>query len=240
MVSAPTVTATLNAYVFLKNTVFRLMYTVFAKGTPAFDYMESLRKDGAGLQKLYIPKILEGIKKVDPASYVKFKDKIDHFHPRLILNMIEDPKDADVAMKIRRSCEEYLDLKIEHLGVIYRDNMQDVALSSRLPVIMYKPQAVISQAIYRIADKIMQTDEEEFVLDDTEIDGSFQEAAIEAEVDFNNKMEYVEELLHSGVLSQGDLIETVKTQQFEIVKLKKENTFLKSKLTKAISQGFKP
>ncbi len=241
VVSAPTVTATLNAYVFLKNSVFRLMYTVFTKGTPAYDYLEKLRRDGTGLQKLYIPKILEGVKKVDKNSYNKFKSKIDHFHPRLIMNLIEDPKDAEVAMKIRRSCEEYLDLKIEHLGIIYRDNVQDIALSSRLPVVIYKPQAVISQAIYRIADKIMESDDQDdFVLDESEIENSFQEASIEAEVDFNNKMEYVEELLHSGVLSQGDLIETVKTQQFEIVKLKKENTFLKSKLSKAISQGFKP
>jgi flagellar biosynthesis protein FlhG len=55
------------------------------------------------------------------------------------MNLIDDPKDADVAMKIRRSCEEYLDLKIEHLGIIYRDGIQETALSSRLPVLLYKP-----------------------------------------------------------------------------------------------------
>jgi flagellar biosynthesis protein FlhG len=241
VVSAPTVTATLNAYVFLKNSVFRLMYSVFTKGTKAHDYLEKIRKDGSGLQKLYIPKILEGVKKIDKVSYNKFKEKIDNFHPRLIMNMIEDPKDADVAMKIRRSCEEYLGLSIEHLGIIYRDNVQDIALSSRLPVVIYKPQAIISQAICRIADKIMQSDDDgDFILDASDIENSFQEASIEAEVDFNNKMEYVEELLHSGTLSPGDLIETVKSQQFEIVKLKKENNFLKHTLSKAISQGFKP
>ena len=45
IVSAPAVTAVLNAYVFLKNTVFRLMYTVFAKGTAAYDYLDKMRKD---------------------------------------------------------------------------------------------------------------------------------------------------------------------------------------------------
>jgi flagellar biosynthesis protein FlhG len=241
IVSAPAVTATLNAYVFLKNSVFRLMYSVFTKGTKAYDYLEKVRKDGSSLQKLYIPKILEGIKRVDKKSYEKFQDKMNHFHPKLIMNMIEDPKDADVAMKIRRSCEEYLGLSIEHLGIIYRDSIQDVALSSRLPVVIYKPQAVISQAICRIADKILSSDDSDnFVLDDSEIESSFQEASMEAELDFNNKMEYVEELLHSGTLSQGDLIETIKSQQFEISKLKKENNFLKHTISKALSQGFKP
>ncbi|MDR2619397.1 MAG: P-loop NTPase [Treponema sp.] len=240
VVSAPAVTAVLNAYVFLKNAVFRLMYTVFGKGTKARAYLEQVRKDGSGPQRLYIPRMLPDIKSKDPASYEKFMAHMSRFHPRLIMNMIEDPKDADVAMKIRRSCEEYLDLKIEHLGVVYRDGVQDTALSSRLPVVLYKPQSVLSQAIYRIADKILASDEEETVLDDREIEDSFQEAGVEAEVDFENKMDYVEDLLHSGALSQGDLIETVKSQQLEIAKIRKENNFLKLKLSQAAALGYKP
>jgi len=240
VVTAPAVTAVLNAYVFLKNTVFRLMYTVFVKGSPAKAYLDQARKDGSGPQKLYIPKLLPEIKKVDPASYDKFMERMSLYHPRLIMNMIDDPKDADVAMKIRRSCEEYLDLKIEHLGVVYRDTMQDIALSSRLPIVLYKPQSVLSQAIYRIADKVLQSEEDNYTLDDKAIEESFQEAGLEAEIDFSAKMEYVEELLHSGALSQGDLIETVKSQQFEISKLKKENNFLKHKLSSAIAKGFTP
>jgi flagellar biosynthesis protein FlhG len=240
VVSAPAVTAVLNAYVFLKNTVFRLMYTIFVKGSPARSYLEQNRKEGSGPQKLYIPKMLPEIKKIDSESYDKFMVHMERLHPRLIMNMIEDPKDADVAMKIRRSCEEYLSLKIEHLGVIYRDSVQDTSLSSRLPVVLYKPQSILSQAIYRIADKILSSDEDNFSLDDREIDDSFQEAGMEAEIDFDSKLDYVEDLLHSGALTQGDLIETVKSQQFEIAKLKKENNFIKLKLSRAISQGFKP
>jgi flagellar biosynthesis protein FlhG len=239
VVTAPTVTAVLNAYVFLKNTVFRLMYMAFTKGTRAHDFLETLRKGGTGLQKLYIPRIIPEIKLIDPASYEKFKNHLDRLHPRLITNMIEDPKDADVAMKIRRSCEEYLGLKIEHLGIMYRDSIQDTALASRLPVVLYKPQSILAQAVYRIADKILQSPEDSFSFNDRDIEDSFQEANMEAEIDFENKMEYVEELLHSGALTQGDLIETVKSQQFEISKLKKENNFLKLKLSAALSQGFK-
>jgi len=239
VVSAPAVTAVLNAYVFLKNTVFRLMFNSFSKGSPARAYMEKIRKDGAGHSKLYIPKILPEIKNIDPVSYEKFNKRLETLSPRLIMNLVDEPKNADVAMKIRRSCEEYLDLKIEHMGIIYRDVIQDTALASRLPILLYKPQSILSQAIYRIADKILQSPEENFTPDDKQIDDSFQEAELEAEIDFDTKMEYVEDLLHSGAMSQGDLIETVKSQQFEISKLRKENNFIKLKLTKAMQQGFK-
>jgi flagellar biosynthesis protein FlhG len=239
VVSAPAVTAVLNAYVFLKNSVFRLMYSVFKKGTPANAYMEQLRKDISGKNRRYIPLLLKEIEKIDPVSCERLRANMEHFHPRLIMNLIDDPKDADVAMKIRRSCEEYLGLGIEHLGVIYRDNIQNTALASRLPIVSYKPQSVLSQAIYRIADKILQSEDDAFDLAEAEIEASFREASLEAETDFETKSEYVEELLHSGALTPGDLLETVKTQQIEITKLKKENNFLKLKLSDALSRGYK-
>ena len=240
IVTAPAVTAVLNAYVFLKNTVFRLMNTVFSKNTEAGVYLEKMRKEGSGSNRLYIPQILEEIKKIDRDSYDKYMDRVSHFYPRLIMNYIDDPKDADVALKIRRSCEEYLDIKIEHLGVIYRDSLQDTALASRLPILLYKPQSILSQAIYRIASKILEGEEDNYDLGDKDIEESFQEAELEAEIDFGAKMEYVEDLLQSGVLSQGDLVETIKLQQFELSKLRKENNFLKLKLSNAFAQGFKP
>jgi flagellar biosynthesis protein FlhG len=239
IVSAPAVTAVLNAYVFLKNTVFRLMYNSFTKSSKARKYVEKLQGDSSGPQKMYIPKILPEIQNIDKSSYNTFVSRLERLHPRLIMNMVDEPKDADVAMKIRRSCEEYLDLKIEHLGVIYRDVIQDKALASRLPIVLYKPQAMLSQAIYRIADKILQSEEDSVLPSEQQIEESFQEAGVEAEIDFDNKMDYVEDLLHTGALNQGDLVETIKSQQLEISKLRKENNFIKMKLTKAFEQGYK-
>ena len=238
VVSAPAVTSVLNAYVFLKNTVFRLMLTSFPKNSKARKHLEKLRIDGSGSQQLYIPKLLPEIRSIDRNSYNTFTSRLQCISPRLIMNMVVEPKDADLAMKIRRSCEEYLDLKIEHLGVMYRDTVQDTALASRLPIVLYKPQAMLSQAIYRIADKIMETPDESFIPNDKQIEESFQEAELEAEIDFESKLDYIGDLLHSGALSHGDLIETVKSQQFEISKLRKENNFIKLKLSQALAQGF--
>ncbi len=171
VVTAPSVTATLNAYLFLKNTVFRLMYNSFRRNSKAYAYLEKLKNDAASLQRLYIPKLLEAIRSTDPESAAVFEHRMHQFRPRLVLNMIENPKDADKAQKIRRSCKEYLGIELEHLGVMYKDSMQDIALSSRLPIIVYKPQSILSQAIYRICDKILQSEEEHF----DSFDGTGQE-----------------------------------------------------------------
>ncbi|MCK4541957.1 MAG: P-loop NTPase [Spirochaetales bacterium] len=240
IVTKPTLTATLNAYLFLKNSVFRIMMNSFHKGTKARERFNELMHDSTSIQKVYIPRLVAEISKFDPESYANFREKIGMFHPRLILNMLEDPRDSGKAGKIRRSCREYLDIDMEHLGIIYRDHLQDIALNSRLPIIAYKPQAILSQAIYRIADKIINiSDEDAGFLTLQELDESYQTADLEAEVDYQVRVHDLENLLHSGALTRGDLIETVKTQQFEINSLKRENQLIKSKLLKAAEEGFR-
>ena len=242
IVTAPTVTATLNGYLFLKNTVFRMIYNTYKEESPAFKYLDTLRRDASSMQRLYIPKLLDTLTSLDPETTALFKERMEKFRPRLVLNMIDDPKDADRAIKIRRSCQQYLGLNIEHLGVVYRDTTQDKALSSRLPVIIYKPQSIIAQAIYRIAEKIIQSETLSF--DDAydimqANDMSFDIASEEAADDFAAKMSYVEELAGTGALTPGELSEFIKQQQFEISQLRKENNLLKKKLVDAAKQGFK-
>lgn len=241
VVTTPTLTATLNAYLFLKNAVFRLMTSAFKRDSAAFQYIEKLRKEGSPLQRLYIPKLLDSIRQEDPESHASYVEGISRFHPRLIMNMLEDPKDADKAGKLRRSSREYLDVDIEHLGIIYRDDIQGIALSARLPIILYKPHSVLSQAIYRIADKLVQEEADgEGPLSLDSFDDTYQIAEMEAEIDFESKLGYLEELLHSGALTMGDLVETIKSQQFEINQLKKENQLIKARLVKAMQAGFRP
>lgn len=231
VITTPTPTALLNAYLFLKNSIFRIMYTSFRRNSRALEYLEELRKEGSPFQRVYIPRLLATVRKEDPESYAAYLESMEKFHPRVVLNMLEDPKDADTIRKLRRSCTQYLDLDIEHLGIIYRDDLQDIALGSRLPIISYKPQSVLSQAIYRIADKLLHLETYGGAPLDLEfLDDSFQAAGMEAEIDYEAKLQYLEELLHCGALSSGDLIETIKTQQFEISRLKKENQLLKSKV----------
>ncbi len=240
IVTAPTLTATLNAYLFLKNVVFRLMWESFRPKTRARAILESLRKDGGSLQRAYVPEILGRVREADPASRALFDERMAKFSPRLVMNMLEDPKDADKAQKIRRSCREYLGMDLEHLGILYRDDMQEIALGSRIPIIKYKPQSILSQAIVRVADKILSTEgEEDGFVDPEYLDDTYGAAGIEAELDFESKVGYVEELLQGGALTTGDLIETVRMQQFEITQIRKENQLLKHKLTMAFAQGFK-
>lgn len=239
IVTMPALTATLNAYIFIKHSIFRIMDTSFLRGTPARAYMDRLRENSTAIQKIYIPKLLEAIKTEDPDSYNRFMDKIKDFAPLLIFNMVEDPKQVTIVEKLRKSCRQYLGLDLEHLGIIYRDELQSIAINSRIPLIVYKPRSVLSKAIYRIADKIIMDYRKNTVADEDYFNESYAAAEIEAKEDFSTKIQSMEELLQSGTLAPKDMIDIIKTQQMEVNDLKKENTFLKSKIVKAAEAGYK-
>ncbi len=238
IITTPAITATLNAYLFLKNTVFRMLYSSYPKKSPGGVYLNDIRRDVSVMQRMYIPRIIDELFRIDPKNTEKFLTRIRGFNPRIVMNMIDNPQDAEKVLKIQRSCKQYLNIDLEHLGVIYRDNVQDIALSSRLPVVRYKPNALISQAIYRIADKILQSEHDDFEPETadfiTSLDESFNTAELEAKIDFESRRGYVEELMEANDLTDGDLLEMVKAQQYEISTLRKENLLLKSKLTKML------
>ncbi len=240
IVTTPTLTAILNAYLFIKNAVFRIMHSSIQRKTPAGRYLEKLKKDGNSFQKIYLPKLMENIQKIDTDSYNSFKERMDNFHPRIVMNMMEDPADIKQIEKLRRSSREYLGLDLENLGVVYRDDLQDTALKSRLPIIKYKPESVLAKAVYRLCDKIQsEVGTEGCPLDYETLELSYQTASVEAEADYASKFSYVEDLLQCGALTQGDLVETIKTQQIEIRQLKKETQFLRAKLVKASDEGYR-
>ena len=89
-------------------------YDIIVKKTGATDdKLESLKKDSAALQKLYLPNLVKSLAQVDPENTRLFNQRLAEFHPRMVLNMIDDPKDADRAQRIRHSCKQFLEIGVE-------------------------------------------------------------------------------------------------------------------------------
>ncbi len=240
VVAAPLLTSALGAYLFLKNALFRLLSQLVGKKSDAHEFLKGLDREGREQRQFDLAELLKKIKSLDKGVYNAYREKAERFRPRLVLNLLETEKDALFAERIRRSAREHLDLPLEHLGVVYRDPLQDVALNSRIPIIVYKPEAVLSRAIYRLAEKIYEqpepADGEGLLPIDAE--AGFETVADEAKADFQAKLRSIEELMYSGALTQGDLLDIIRQEHLELSNLKKENQLLKHKLSRAVREGF--
>jgi flagellar biosynthesis protein FlhG len=239
IVTTPTPTALVNAYLCIKNALFRLLTSHIKRGTDADTLLKELSKNAAQMQRLYLPNIVGRLEGVAPEAIGEFRAAAEKFRPRIVINMLDDPKEVNKLVRLRASCAQYLGIEVEQYGVLYRDELQDIALNARLPIVLYKPKSILSSAVGRIAERLAEESETEDGEVWIDADESFEAAVVEAENDFDAKADYVNELLDGGVLTHGDLLETVKSQQIEIRHLRKQNELLSSKLVKAAKQGYK-
>jgi flagellar biosynthesis protein FlhG len=160
--------------------------------------------------------------------------------------MVEDPVEAEKGEKLCASARGYLGIDISLLGVIFRDELQSVALGSSLPILRYKPGCVLSRGLYRIANKLLNASTEKQDgaqwLNSVKEDGDapFNRPEEEAAEDFKEMRRDLEDLLNSGALSMADLVESVRSQQIELSKLRLENAFLHARLKHQAQESTRP
>lgn len=242
VVTTPSLTSLLNAYLFLKNVVFRALYASFAPKSRALAVLEGMRRDrDAGLARTTVPRILAEIAKEDAESHALAVKALARLRPRLLLNLVEDPAEAEKVEKLRASAREYLGIECSHLGVMFRDELQAVALGSRVPILRYKPASVLSRELYRVAQKLLASAEEAGApwMDGVRAGSTAPAAdpAAEAEEDYKAMRRDLEDLLATGALSTADLVESVRSQQIELASLRRENALLRARLSRSARES---
>ncbi|HUJ76982.1 MAG TPA: MinD/ParA family protein, partial [bacterium] len=137
---------------------------------------------------------------------------------------------------LRVSAREYLGIQCSHLGVMFRDELQTVALGSRVPILRYKPGCVLSRELYRVARKLLAAAEEAGApwMDGVRAGAPspLGDPSEEAEEDYKAMRRDLEDLLATGALSTADLVESVRAQQIELSVLRRENAELRARLAR--------
>ncbi|AGT27351.1 MinD/ParA family protein [Borrelia miyamotoi] len=233
IVTIPTVTATMNAYLFLKNAIFRLISKVFIKETKAYKIISDIKKDSSDLQKIYIPNLLLKIEAYDPDNYEKFMKIFSQFSPFIIFNMLNTPDDIKKTEKILKSAKNYLNVNLQSIGSIYKDELVDKALNHKIPITIYKPTSLTSKSMQKIAKKLIELEiviNNVELLSEDDLNENYHFIIKEAQDEYLERYSYLESLLMNKTIDNNAIIDIIKSQQREITKLRKQNMMLKKKL----------
>ncbi|AWG42744.1 MinD/ParA family protein [Candidatus Borreliella tachyglossi] len=233
IVTIPTVTATMNSYLFLKNAIFRLISKVFTKETKAYEIISGIKKDSSNLQKIYIPNLLLKVETYDPENHAKFMKIFSQFSPFIVFNMLNTPDDIIKTERIIKSAKDYLNINLQSIGSIYKDELIDKALNHKIPITLYKPTSLTSKSIKKISKKLIElenfTHDAELLID-KDLDESYNFVLKEAQDEYLEKAAYLESLLMTKTIDNNAIIDIIKSQQREITALRKQNMMFKKKL----------
>lgn len=149
IVCTPEPHARVDAYGFIKNTVYRKLRRVFSKNVIVKTTIEQFARK-SGRKSGRISELLDLIVLADPESGVIAKALMAKYRPRLILNRVRYKRQIEEAHRFVALVKEYLSTEMNYVGYVRSDNKILDACERRRPLMIDNPKAPAARDIYTI------------------------------------------------------------------------------------------
>lgn len=154
IVTTPETTSILSSYSFLKSAVYRLLYRTFpAKSAERDIIQEFIRRPLEGSQQSFTH-LVHLISEYSADSGVQAEDQLQHFFPRVVLNMGNSTQDFSVGAKLREISRKNLSIPMEFIGFLPNDPGVSRSIITRIPYIIEQPNSKFAQGIQIVARKL--------------------------------------------------------------------------------------
>lgn len=155
LVTTPEITSIMNAYSFLKASVFRFFVHQFpAKGQERIRINEFVKSVSTGTESSFIA-LLETICQEFPESGAKAYQELSKLNPQVILNNGSSSQDLEMGRRLRSLVNSKLNVRMDFVGFIPNDSQVPIAVARRTPVCILDPETQFSLAIEKAANRIM-------------------------------------------------------------------------------------
>lgn len=154
MVIQPEATSVLNAYSFLKTTVFRMLFRSFPRAGEErrrISGFVSRRIEGSGASFLELARELA---RDFPATAPAALEQLSRFFPRVVLNQGKGPKDASMGLHLRDIVGRNLGIPLEYIGFLLRDEAVPLSVAERSPLALSRPESAYARGVAALAARI--------------------------------------------------------------------------------------
>jgi flagellar biosynthesis protein FlhG len=158
VVVTPQATSIVNGYGLLKNTVFRFLQRAFASHQSINSYIKKLLKEKKPNASPPVSEMLAKMLKLDRQAGERAKRYIEALKPKFVINMARSPEDLQIVEQLRDLVRRNLNLDVECMGLIFRDDAVDRAIEEGSPLSTSQGDTVAGREIFRISQKILQSE----------------------------------------------------------------------------------
>ncbi len=144
LVVTPDPLSILEAFNFIKISLFRHLMQAFRKHPKAIEVLTRMQVNQPGQLKFTVTGVLHNVTREDPEAGSIFKSILHSFRPKIILNMLQKQNDVDEVWAIQTAAKELLSLNVNYLGYIPYDSMVGNALKAFKPFLLHEPKSKAS------------------------------------------------------------------------------------------------
>ncbi len=149
VVCTPEPQARVDAYGFIKNTVYRKLRRLFRKNEPVIDVIGEFARE-AGRRSGRVSDLMCRVGDVDPVAMEEGRQMLTDYQPRLLLNRVRSRRHIDEADRFVTLVREYLSTELEYVGYVRNDDKILDACERCRPVMLTSPKSAAASDVYNV------------------------------------------------------------------------------------------
>ena len=149
IVCTPEPHARVDAYGFIKNTIYRKLRRLFSKNGDVKDAISAFARQ-AGRRSGRVGDLIDAIGDVDLALAEEAREILSTFKPKLILNRVRHRRHIEEVQRFLSLVQEYLSIEVDYVGYVRNDEKIMDACERRRPVLLHAPKSSASTDVYQV------------------------------------------------------------------------------------------
>lgn len=151
VVTTPEPTAVVNAYEFLKNVIYRILFRIFKNSSEITQILKASTQPNNKLGIQTVADLINHVEQQYPMIADSIRDICDDLDFYVIFNQARKATQAQLGRKLRDISQRYLHLNLNYLGMIYHNEEVSAAVFKMCPLSIHNPDSVTSKTLRRIA-----------------------------------------------------------------------------------------
>ncbi len=154
IIATPEPTSIENAYGFLRAAFYRRLARTMST-SPIRDLIREAmdRRNERGIRTP--ADLFKEIGQLDPDEETRFRQALENFRPRLVVNQVRDSEEIKLGFSMRSVCRKFFGINLEYLGYICFDDAVWRSVKESRPLVLAYPQSDAALYIRRIVHKML-------------------------------------------------------------------------------------
>ncbi|AGT27670.1 FleN-like ATP binding protein [Borrelia miyamotoi LB-2001] len=157
IVTVPETPSILNAYSFLKNALYRLLYLTFPPKSAEREYISNFFKNKIEGTNIKFKDLVTGIEAVSLSSSLKVKKMMNNFYPRVILNRIESSEEIAMCENLINVVKNNINIPVEFIGFIPFAKSFRESVNNRIPFTDFDKNSKLNKYFEFIANNLIKS-----------------------------------------------------------------------------------
>jgi flagellar biosynthesis protein FlhG len=156
VVTSPEPTAVINAYEFLKNVVYRILFRMFRNQKEITSILKISTAPNNSLGITSIAELAKAVEEKDAWAAENIRTVCAKLDSYIILNQATSTAQANVGRKLRTICQNFLSLDLNYAGLIFHNQEVSTSVHRMIPLSLSDPECATSKVLKRIATQIFR------------------------------------------------------------------------------------